>query len=144
MTYARGTDVSVTRSQEEIGKTFSRYRIETYGFNVRPGQAAVQFVLAGVPVDIAIPLPARPTAVRVTSPDTGRSVLAMPRWEQEVKEVWRALVLLLKANLEAVERGLLSAEQAFLAYVAIGDGSGRVLGDVIIPQWREQRLAIEQ
>lgn len=140
MTYAKGTDVGVAKSQEEITRIFQRYGVEIYGFMARPGQASVQFQLHGVPVDLAIPLPARPTEEKQLNPTTGRWVLAMPIWEQEVKESWRALVLLLKANLEAVDRGLLSAEQAFMAYVALETGG--TLGDLVLPQWREQRLAI--
>lgn len=141
MTYAKGTEVSVAKSQEEITKVFMRYRVETYGFLARPGRAAVQFEIAGVPVDLVIPLPPRPVEEKIYNPDTGRYILALPRWEQEVKEAWRALVLLLKANLEAIDRGLLSAEQAFMAYVLLPNG--QTLGDFVLPQWREQRLAIE-
>lgn len=140
MTYAKGTDVSVSKSQEEITKIFIRYGVEHYGFAARPGWAAVNFEVKDVPISIAIPLPHMPTEEKIRNPKSGYMVNALPLWEQEVKESWRALVLLLKANLEAVDRGLLSIEQAFLAYISLPNGE--TLGERVIPQYTEQRLAL--
>lgn len=135
MTYARGTSVDVHASQQEIARILTRYKVETYTFGQEPGTAVVAFKLSDFPVRIAIPLPARPTRPTTTNPQTGRTVQALPRWEQEVREAWRALVLLIKANLEAVERGIVRPEQAFMAYL-VAPG-GRTVGDVVLPAYRE-------
>jgi hypothetical protein len=136
MTYAKGTSVSVSSSQQEIGRVLTRYEIDTYRFGQEPGWAVLEFFMAGFPVRIGVPIPPAPTEDKVYNGRTGRWVQTRPKWEQDVKERWRGLVLLLKANLEAVEMGLVSVEQAFMPFLVLKDG--RTLGDVALPTIREQ------
>lgn len=135
MTYAKGTSVSVESSQQEIAKTLRRYGVETYGFGARPGAAIVEFEAHGMPVRVGIDLPARPPQEKGRNPDTGRIVNLWTAWDQDIRECWRALLLLIKANLEAVERGIVTVEQAFLAYLVAPDG--RTVGEVVHPAYRD-------
>jgi len=141
MAYATGTTVTVASSQMEIARTLERYKVHTYSFGARPGLAMVEFEIDGYPIRVAVPLPAKPVREKGPSPETGRTVNLWTRWEQDVKECWRALLLLIKANLEAVERGIVKVEEAFMAYLITNDG--RTLGDVVLPSFRENQLAIE-
>lgn len=143
MAYAKGTTVSVSSSQQEIAQTLHRYGVVTYSFGARPGEALVEFEMSDFPVRISVPLPAKPPKQMGTSPQTGRQVNLWTRWEQEVKEAWRALLLLIKANLEAIERGIVTVEQAFLAYLVTNNG--RTVGDQLIPELQKNRrlLALE-
>jgi len=141
MAYAKGTTVSVSSSQMEIARTLERYKVHTYAFGARPGQAMVEFELAGLPIRLAVPLPDKPARQKGPSPETGRTVDLWTRWEQDVKECWRALLLLIKANLEAIERGIVKADQAFMAYLITNDG--RTLGEVVLPAYSQHHLAIE-
>lgn len=142
--YAQGTEVPVDRSQQEIVRLFHRYRIDTYAFGAERGRASVAFEFQDMPIRVGIPVPTRPGAQKVRNPQTGRMVDAYARWEQEVKECWRALVLLLKANLEAVERGIVTVAEAFMAYLVAADGT-QTLGEIFLPTYLEQRaqLALE-
>jgi hypothetical protein len=135
MTYAKGTEVTVQRSQQEIATTLHRYGVDTYSFGAAPGIAQVEFVAQGYPVRVTVPLPRKPAKEKGTNPATGRVVNLWTKWEQEVKEAWRALLLLIKANLEAVERGIVRIEQAFMAFLVAPDG--RTVGDVVLPQYVE-------
>lgn len=135
MTYARGTAVEVSASQQEIARTLARYKVDTYTFGQRPGAAGVSFTIKDLPVRMEVPIPARPTQQRVMNHETGRTVLAEPRWEQNVRECWRALLLLIKANLEAVERGIVTPERAFMAYLVLPGGQD--LGDAVLPTYRQ-------
>jgi hypothetical protein len=64
------------------------------------------------------------------------------RWEQDVRECWRALLLLIKANLEAVDRGIVRAEEAFMAFLIAP--SGQTVGEIVLPQFLTSgRLMIE-
>lgn len=141
MAYAKGTTVSVSSSQMEIAKTLERYKVHTYSFGARPGLAMVEFELQLLPIRVAVPLPAKPARQKGPSPETGRVVDLWIRWEQDVRECWRALLLLIKANLEAIERGIVKPEEAFMAYLITNDG--RTLGDVVLPSYRDHHLAIE-
>lgn len=146
MTYASGTSVTVSSTQQEIGRTLTRYHVDTYSFGARPGMALVEFMLADLPIRVGIPLPEKPATEKGRNPKTGRTVNLWTAWEQDVRECWRALLLLLKANLEAVERGIVKPEQAFMAYLITP--TGQTIGELVIPQYREAlagggRLMIE-
>ena len=134
MTYAKGTTVEVSASQQEIARTLARYKVDTYTFGQRPGAAGVSFQIGVLPIRMEVPLPPRPTQQRIMNKDTGRMVLAEPRWEQEIREAWRSLLLLIKANLEAIERKITTPERAFMAYLVLPDG--RDLGDAVLPAFR--------
>lgn len=147
MTYAKGTDVSVDRSQQEITRILQRYQVDSYAFGASKTTVSLGFELNGVPVRIELPTPVRPDPAAKTKAANGRMVSLMPAWEQEIKETWRALALVLKANLELVERKAVSIEQAFMAFLVM-PGESRVLGDVVLPRYQQalasnQRLQIE-
>lgn len=141
MTYAKGTSVTVQSSQIEISRILDRYGVEAYRFGAAPGVALLEFEYQGLPVRLNVPLPAKPTSEKLVDPKTRRYVLALPRWEQAVKEAWRALVLFIKAALESVERGVVKAEQAFMAFLVTSTGD--TLGDRILPEYKATLLAIE-
>ncbi len=52
-------------------------------------------------------------------------------WEQGCRQRWRALALAIKAKLEAVECGIVTFDQEFLAHIVGPDG--RTVGETIIP-----------
>lgn len=138
MVYAEGTSVTVESSQQEIGRTLSRYRVEEYAFGAERGRALVMFKLGDLPIRVAVPLPERPPAGATERAGNGRRVPLEKKWDQQVREAWRALALMIKANLEACERNIVSPQQAFMAYLVTGNG--QTVGDVILPQY-EQALA---
>jgi hypothetical protein len=53
-------------------------------------------------------------------------------WEQACRQRWRALLLAIKAKLEAVESGITSFEKEFLAHIVMADG--KTIGQHIVPQ----------
>jgi hypothetical protein len=53
--------------------------------------------------------------------------------EQKQREKWRQLLLVLKAKFTALEEGVETFEQTFLAHVVLG---GVVLGDKLLPAVR--------
>ena len=55
----------------------------------------------------------------------------MAAWEQACRQRWRALALVIKAKLEAVESGITSFEDEFLAHIQTPDG--RSVGDHVKP-----------
>lgn len=46
----------------------------------------------------------------------------MLAWEQGCRQRWRALALVIKAKLEAVESGITTFEEEFLAHIVMPDG----------------------
>lgn len=55
-------------------------------------------------------------------------------WEQACRAQWRALALVIKAKLEAVESGISTLEEEFLAWVTLPNGAS--IGQALLPQLR--------
>ena len=56
---------------------------------------------------------------------------AIDRHEQEVRRLWRSLVLTIKAKLECVESGIETFEHAFMANIVLPDG--RTVAEHVAP-----------
>jgi hypothetical protein len=123
--YASGTEVPVDRSQAEIRRTLKRYGVTRSTFNEAPGAASVEFVGHGRMVRFVINLP-DPADERFTLTPTGRdraAAAARQAFDQAERQCWRALNLLIKAKLEAVEAGVQSFEDEFLPYTLLPGGA---------------------
>lgn len=132
MRFAQTTLVSPERSRAEIETLLKRYKATTFGYATDSGQAVVQFRLQDRIVRFLIPLPkiedARKTpAGRQRRTDKIPDVLA-----QEERQRWRALLLVIKAKLEAVESGITTFEQEFLAHIVMPNG--QTIGTLILPE----------
>ena len=53
-------------------------------------------------------------------------------WEQACRQRWRALLLIIRAKLEAAESGITTLESEFLANIVLPDGG--TLGQWLAPQ----------
>ncbi|MEL6908489.1 MAG: hypothetical protein AAFP22_23970, partial [Planctomycetota bacterium] len=56
----------------------------------------------------------------------------MKAWEQAQRQRWRALLLVVQAKLEAVECGISTFEQEFLAHIVLPNGS--TVDEVLAPR----------
>lgn len=124
MTFARGTEVSVERSRAEIERLITRYGATSTAFMNAPGRALIMFEAKDRRVVFELPLPDK-NEKRFTI--DGRGNRRPPEkqaaaWEQGCRERWRALCLVIKAKLEAVDSGITSFEQEFYAHIMMPDG----------------------
>jgi len=60
---------------------------------------------------------------------------AYAAWEQAARQRWRALALVIKAKLEAVESGITSFDEEFLAHLMLPNGN--TVGQFMLPQVRQ-------
>lgn len=131
--YAEGTTVTSERSRAEIERTLTRYGATTFTYGWEPGRAAVQFVMRGRQVRFILPLPDRDDTDFTRTP-TGKvrtSTAAEQAYEQSVRQRWRALALMVKAKLEAVQSGIVTFEVEFLPHTVLP--SGRTVADEVGP-----------
>ncbi|GGC70428.1 hypothetical protein [Chelatococcus reniformis] len=122
--YAATTEVSVERSKMEIEQIVRRYGADGFLSGWEGDRAMVQFRCQGRYVRFLMTLPDR-AEKRFTQHSRGaRSPeAALKEWEQACRQKWRALALMIKAKLEAVESGIVSFEQEFLPHVLPPDGT---------------------
>lgn len=123
-TYAAKTDVSSDRSRSEIERTLARYGATHFGYMSEPDRAMVAFQKAGRQVRFIVPLPDRQSRDFTHTP-TGKVASASSAenaYEQATRQRWRALALVVKAKLEAVETGIATFDEEFYAYTVLPSG----------------------
>jgi hypothetical protein len=122
--FAEKTKVPIAQSRAEIERLLDRHKAKQYGtavdYDLR--QARVQFRLHERIVRFVI-----------TLPDTAR--LRGERLEQAARQRWRALLLVIKAKLEAVENNIATFEEEFLAHIVLPND--KTVADYVIPQVAE-------
>ena len=123
--YAAQTEVSTERSRAEIENLVTRYGATSTAFMNAPGRALIAFEANERRIVFELPLPDR-NDVRFGKTPTGREKRnpesRYAAWEQACRQRWRALALVIKAKLEAVETGITTFEDEFLAHIVMPDG----------------------
>lgn len=136
--YAENTSVSSDKSRNEIESTLRRYGADQFMYGWEIDQAVVAFRAHGRNVRFRLPMP-NPKAREFThTPERGNQrspAQAEAAYEQAVRQRWRALALVIKAKLEAVEAEITVFEDEFLAHIMLPDGS-------TVGEWARPQLAI--
>lgn len=136
MKYAASTEVSPEKSKLEIEKTLTRYGATGFICGWGAGTAFIMFEHSGRRVKYFLPLPNRQddefTKDKVNTWKTVAKSVQEARYEQALKQRWRALALAIKAKLEIVESGITTLEREFMNEIIMPDG--QTLGDHLIPQ----------
>jgi len=123
-TYAAKTEVTSERSRSEIERTLGRYGASHFGYMTAPGRAMVAFQKDDRQVRFIVPLPDRGSREFTLTPTGKRAsdTAAEAKYEQAIRQRWRALALVVKAKLEAVEAGIAEFDQEFYAYTVLPSG----------------------
>ena len=125
MAYAAGTVVSVARSQEEIQRLVRKHGARKVGTYTDDDAAVVTFQTNDRTVKFRIPMPGPDDPdVRAAAAKIHRAGgEALDRaLEAEQRRRWRALVLVIKARLEAVAEKVETFDEAFLAHIVTDRG----------------------
>jgi hypothetical protein len=136
--FAEKTIVSAERSRAEIEATLQRYGATAFGYGWDTAAAVVMFEIAHRRIRFRLPLPDRNDEEFTRVLRNQHSwVWATPaqrqaKWEQACRQSWRALALVIKAKLEAVESGITTVEQEFMAHIVLP--SGDTVGEWALPQ----------
>lgn len=141
MSYATGTSVSSERSKMEIEATLRRYGADQFVSGWKDGAAMLGFRMGNRMIRFVLPLPAPGEFAVTIATRRGREyerrrsdVAAAAACEQEGRRRFRALALVIKAKLEAVESKITTFEEEFLAHIVLPGG------DTVYQQTR-QRIA---
>jgi hypothetical protein len=138
--YAANTEVSSTKSRDEIERTLTRYGADQFMYGWQDGSAVIAFRANDRRVRFILPLPTRESPEFTQSSRGRREESAIDRlYEQAIRQRWRALALVIKAKLEAVEAGISEFEDEFLAHVMLP--TGQTVGEWMRPQVAEVYLS---
>jgi hypothetical protein len=139
--YAQNTSVPIDRSRAEVERVLARYGATGFGYSWERREVPI------VPVPVYEPkielrefatlvFHVRDRRVRLDIPmPSEREAGSTQKAEAAARQRWRAVVLVIKAKLEAVESGISTLDAEFLANIITDDG--RTIGEAIIPRLSE-------
>lgn len=114
--YAQDTKVPVIQSRGEIESLLKAHGADTFMFGHEVGRAILAFRIKGLNVRLDLKVP------------KGESVTE----KREERRVWRAMLLIVKAKLEAVLAGVADHEKEWMPYTVMPDG--QTVGEWAKPQ----------
>lgn len=130
--YAANTSVSSELSRLEIEKTLIRYGADNFAYATTNGKALIGFTMFERQIKFVLPLPMK-DEFKYTP--TGRERTENSKyeaWEQACRQRWRALNLVIKAKLEAVECGISVFDDEFMSNIVLP--GGQTVSDFMKPQ----------
>lgn len=135
MAYAEKTSVSVSKTKADIENLIQKAGAEQFVSGYKENMAVIGFSLANRQIRFVLPLPDKQDKSFWYTPErhTKRTEQqAYNAWEQTCRSRWRALYLIIKAKLEAVESGISTIEREFFYDVVLPDG--KTIGEFMAPQ----------
>lgn len=142
MQYAAETSVPVEKTRAEIESVVGRYGAVSFGSLFQPGSAMVCFEMRDRQIRFVLPLPDKATEEFTHQLDgRTRRMKQLPpeavqkKWEQACRQRWRALLLAIKAKLEAVECKISTFDSEFLSNIV--QSNGLTIGESILPKMPE-------
>lgn len=136
--YAAQTDVASDKSRAEIERTLARYGADQFMYGWETGRAMIAFRAHGRHIRFTLPMPDRTAREFTHTPSKGQlrsEAQQSAAYEQAVRQRWRALALVIKAKLEAVDAGITVFEDEFLAHIMLPDGQS-------VSQWMRPQIAL--
>lgn len=134
-TYAADTSVSTEKSRAEIERTLQRWNATQFMYGWDNTRAVVGFVLRNRQLRFTLVMPDKEAREFTHTParNTRRSAAQQyEAWEQACRQRWRALNLVIKAKLEAVESGISEFDTEFLAQLVLPNG--QTVGEAVTPR----------
>lgn len=136
--YATQTSVPVTKTRQEIEELVNKYGATQYMSAYDATRSFVGFTMQDRQVHFLVPLP-NPADRAFTcyrdryGYERARTAdAAKKEWEQACRTRWRALLLVIKAKLEAVAVGISTFDTEFMANIVLPDGS--LVGAMVQPR----------
>lgn len=127
--YASSTTVSVEKSRAEIEGLLNRYGATAFMSGWEGQRAVLGFKAQGRMLRFILTMPdPKSRAFTHTKHENSWSqkslstAAATERYEQGCRQIWRAMALVIKAKLEAVEAGITTFESEFMAQIVLPNG----------------------
>lgn len=136
--YAATTEVSSYKSREEIERTLRRYGATEFAYGTTANSALIGCTLRGRQIRFILHLPdpmsrkfTHTEAKGLRRSENGRE----EAYEQSVRSHWRSLFIVIKAKLEAVERGIVTFEEEFAMHTVLP--GGMTVSELVTPAIEE-------
>lgn len=135
MPYAEKTTISIAKTKADIEELITKAGAGQFVSGYKENVAVIGFSLANRQIKFLLTLPDKADKVFWYTPErrTKRTEKqAYEQWEQACRSRWRALYLIIKAKLEAVESGISTIEREFFYDTVLPNG--QTVGEYMSPQ----------
>ena len=135
MAYAEKTSVSVSKTKSDIEELIQKAGADQFVSGFKNDIAVIGFTLENRQIRFLLPLPDKNDKSFWYTPERKNKrseEQAYAAWEQACRSKWRALYLIVKAKLEAVESGISTVEREFFYDIVLPDG--QTVGEYMAPQ----------
>lgn len=126
MSFAGNTSVPIERSKAEIEGMLTRYGADQFISGWSDNEARIQFRAKNRYIRFIITMPNRADKRFTQDPRCSwrkrAEGAAQKAYDQEIRRLWRALALVVKAKLEAVQSGITQFDDEFMAQIVMPDG----------------------
>ena len=120
--YAEQTAVPAGRSIEQIKWNVGRFGATEFGYHECAERATVGFVIEGLRFEMMVPLPDAADSRRTPTGKVRAKAAAAAQHNAEIRRRWRALAVVVKALLVAVDEQIMDLRQAFMPYIVMANG----------------------
>lgn len=131
--FAANTTVSPDDSLREIKTILKRYGATRIATSEEESQVIIGFEVHERRVRLVVKTPTLAESRQNAKGALMGSVQARQAHEKAIRQRWRALLLVIKAKMEAVEAGVETFEEAFMAQLVL-PGSTRTVSEWLGPQ----------
>lgn len=130
--YATRTDVAVEDSRADIEELLRDYGATEYVSGWGDGRAFLAFCLCGRSVRMPIPMPTLASCSKTPAGKRRGAEQARRAYDQALRARWRAVLLVVKAKLEACAVGISTIEREFLWDLAVQrEGRTTTVGELL-------------
>ena len=137
--YATGSEVPANRSRGEMEQVLKTHGARGFGYGWTQEFDRVEFLWHDRQIRFVLPRPKLDAFGRTPK---GRARTERDRqlaFEAEDRRRWRALLLVIRAKLEAVETGIAVFEEEFLAHIVMPND--QTIGEILLPRLEDGSLA---
>lgn len=135
MAYAEKTSVSIAKTKADIEELIQKAGAGQFVSGYKENMAVIGFSVDNRQIRFVLPLPDKEDKKFWYTPERRNKRTkeqAYAAWEQACRAKWRALYLIIKAKLEAVESGISTIEREFFYDIVLPDGN--TVGEFLSPQ----------
>jgi hypothetical protein len=130
MKYAKNTTVTIESSQNEIQNLIKKYGATKFAIDWDSN--AIIFEFHNRTIKLQIKYPNREEFEYASNKKKRSESVIENKYQMAKRQAWRILVLYLKANLEAIDSGILTMDQVFMPYFLMK--TGQTLSEYVLPQ----------
>lgn len=129
------------RPNAEIDNILQRYGADAFSYAWQGSAAMIMFQIGGRRIRFIVPMPDKAERqfthvkhARRHFEEQRTEIQAKEAWDQACRQRWRALALVIKAKLEAVDSKITTVEEEFLAHIVLPNGQN-------VSQWMLPQVA---